>query len=561
MKSTDKYDKVIELARRRGFFWPSYEIYGGVGGFLDFGPPGVAVKRKIEDKWRKLFLKGHDFLEIETPVITPEKVFQASGHIEHFKDPMVECIKCKRKYRVDHLLTETGASSTESMNLIELDNQIKKKDVYCQDCGGQLSKSNYVQTMFKTTIGPFTDNIGYGRPEAAQGIFVNFKRLHEVMRDKFPIGIGQIGHALRNEISPRQGPVRLREFTIMEFEFFFDPTDPSCLRLSEIEETEITLVPFTSRKPVLITVKNALQKKLILMEWMGYFMALSQQFISELGIPPEKQRFLEKSPSERAHYSDQTFDQEILLDRWGWTEISGHAYRTSYDISRHMEFSGVDMSVFKPHLKPIEVQEKKLIPNVNVLRRDFGDDTNKILQLLKSEDLTKVQTQINEKGSFQLGKYLVTKEHFEIKTSSKKETGRRIIPHVIEPSFGVDRLVYAAMEFAYSTKEDRVVLSLPKSIVPFDAVVLPLMTKMELVEETKKIYTNLQKSGLETYYDETGSIGKRYARSDEIAVPLAITIDYQTLDDGTVTIRDRDTWKQQRVNKDELITLIKNYAS
>ncbi|MFC1505951.1 glycine--tRNA ligase [Thermoproteota archaeon] len=561
MKSTDKYDKVIELARRRGFFWPSYEIYGGVGGLLDFGPPGVAVKRKIEDKWRKLFLKEHDFLEIETPVITPEKVFQASGHIEHFKDPMVECIKCKRKYRVDHLLTETGASNTESMNLIELDNQIKKKDVYCQECGGQLSKSKYVQTMFKTTIGPFTDNIGYGRPEAAQGIFVNFKRLHEVMRDKFPIGIGQIGHALRNEISPRQGPVRLREFTIMEFEFFFDPTDPSCLRLSEIEETEITLVPFTSRKPVLITVKNALQKKLILMEWMGYFMALSQQFISELGIPPEKQRFLEKAPSERAHYSDQTFDQEILLERWGWTEVSGHAYRTSYDISRHMEFSGVDMSVFKPHLKPIEVQEKKLIPNVNVLRRDFGDDANKILRLLKSEDLTKVQTQINEKGSFQLGKYVVTKEHFEIKTSSKKETGRRIIPHVIEPSFGVDRLVYAAMEFAYSTKEDRVVLSLPKSIVPFDAVVLPLMTKMELVEETKKIYTNLQKSGLKTYYDETGSIGKRYARSDEIAVPLAITIDYQTLDDGTVTIRDRDTWKQQRVNKDELITLIKNYAS
>ncbi|WP_455282508.1 His/Gly/Thr/Pro-type tRNA ligase C-terminal domain-containing protein, partial [[Eubacterium] cellulosolvens] len=152
-------------------------------------------------------------------------------------------------------------------------------------------------------------------------------------------------------------------------------------------------------------------------------------------------------------------------------------------------------------------------------------------------------------------------EHFEIKTSSKKETGKRIIPHVIEPSFGVDRLVYSAMEFAYSTKEDRVVLSLPKSIVPFDAVVLPLMTKIELVEETKKIYTNLQKSGLETYYDETGSIGKRYARSDEIAVPLAITIDYQTLDDGTVTIRDRDTWKQQRVNKDELVTLIKNHIS
>ncbi|WP_455279772.1 glycine--tRNA ligase [[Eubacterium] cellulosolvens] len=558
MKDMDKYDRVIELSRRRGFFWPSYDIYGGVGGFLDFGPLGVSVKRKIENKWREFFLKKHDFLEIETPVITPEKVFQASGHIEHFKDPMVECTKCKRKYRVDHLLAENGVSNTESMSLTELDNQIKTKDVYCQDCGGELSKSNYVQTMFKTTIGPFTDNIGYGRPEAAQGIFVNFKRIQEVMREKFPIGIGQIGHALRNEISPRQGPVRLREFTIMEFEFFFDPTDPSCPRLSEVEQIEITLVPFTSGKSESITVKNALKKKLILMEWMGYFMALSQQFISELGIPPDKQRFLEKSPSERAHYSDQTFDQEILLDRWGWTEVSGHAYRTSYDISRHMEFSGVDMSIFKPHLKPIEVKEKKLIPNANILRRDFGEDTGKILQLLKSVDITDLQTQIIEKGSFHLGKYMITKEHFEIQTSSKKQTGRRIIPHVIEPSFGVDRLVYAAMEFAYSTKDDRVILSLPKNIAPFDAVVLPLMTKKELVEETKKIYTNLQKLGLETYYDETGSIGKRYARSDEIAVPFAITIDYQTLDDGTVTIRERDTWKQQRVKKDELPTLIKN---
>ena len=559
MKNTDKYDRVIELARRRGFFWPSYEIYGGVGGLLDFGPLGVAVKRKIENRWRQFFLNKHDFLEIETPVITPEKVFQASGHIEHFKDPMVECIKCKKKYRVDHLLSEIGVLNTESMSLTELDNKIEEKKIYCQDCGGGLSKSNYVQTMFKTTIGPFTDNIGYGRPEAAQGIFVNFKRLHEVMREKFPVGIGQIGHALRNEISPRQGPVRLREFTIMEFEFFFDPDEPSCPLLSEIEQTKITLVPFTSRKPVSLTIREALEKKLILMEWMGYFMALSQEFISELGIPPDKQRFLEKSPSERAHYSDQTFDQEILLDRWGWTEVSGHAYRTSYDISRHIEFSSVDMSVFKPHSKPIEVEEKKIIPNVESLRKDFGNDAKIILQLLKSKYQIDVHDKINEKSSFQIGEYSLNKNHFDIKTTVKKETGRRIIPHVIEPSFGADRLVYAAMEFAYTKKDDRVILSLPKSIVPFDAVIFPLMAKTELVNEAKNIYTDLKKSGIEIDYDEIGSIGKRYARYDEIAVPLAITIDYQTLEDNTVTIRDRDTWNQQRVKKDELVTLIRNF--
>ena len=547
----------MELARRRGFFWPSYEIYGGVGGFLDFGPVGLALKRKIEDKWRDFFLRRHGFLEIETPIITPQKVFEASGHVEGFKDPMTECKACGRKYRVDHLLSDAGAQNAESMMLAELGQELKSRAIRCPECSGELSVPIYARTMFQTTIGPYTDSVGYGRPEAAQGIFVNFRRLHEVARERFPIGIGQIGHALRNEISPRQGPLRLREFTIMEFEFFFDHEEPRCPRLSEVENTEIAVLPLRSdtekyENTIRSTVRRAIEKKLIIMEWMAYFMALSQQFITELGIPPDRQRFNEKLPTERAHYSAQTFDQEILLDRWGWTEVSGHAYRTSYDLSKHIEYSGVDMRVFRPFNKPVEVEEKRLVPIVDAIRRDFAENSTRVLELLQEADPEAAEKSLLESGLFRAGDFTLTPDHIRIHSSKKKETGKRIIPHVVEPSFGAERLAYAAMEYAYSIKEDRIILSLPASLAPFQAVVLPLVTKNDLVNEAAQIYRDLLERKFDVYYDEVGSIGRRYARADEIGVPLAVTIDYETLDDGTVTARDRDSWKQMRIHKSEL---------
>jgi len=561
MKHTDKYEKIMELARRRGFFWPSYEIYGGVGGFLDFGPVGVALKRRIENKWRDFFLRRHDFPEIQTPIITPEKVFEASGHVEHFKDPMVECKSCGRRYRADNVLMEAGVPNTESMTLTELGSELKTRGISCLECGKELSEPRYVQTMFQTTIGPYTESIGYGRPEAAQGMFVDFRRVYEIARERFPIGVGQIGSALRNEISPRQGPLRLREFTIMEFEFFFDPEESTCPRLPEVEDLEIRMIPAQLRKEkseetVQVTIREAVDKRLILMEWMAYFMALSQQFIIELGIPPDRQRFEEKLPTERAHYSAQTFDQEVYLDRWGWTEIAGHAYRTSYDISRHMEYSGVDMRVFRPYRKPVEVEEKHLIPVVDLIRRDFGESSHKIMELIKSQDPGELEESLLRYGSFRVGDFTVTQDHVKIHSSKRKEAGRRVVPHVVEPSFGADRLVYAAMEYAYSIKDDRVVLSLPDDIAPTQVVVLPLVAKDGLVDEANKIYRSLLDSKFEVYYDEVGSVGRRYARADEIGVPLAVTIDYETLAEGTVTVRDRDTWRQQRVHKTDLLVFI-----
>ncbi len=493
MQSSDKSEVINELARRRGFFFPSYEIYGGVSGFVTFGPLGAVLKRRIEEKFRKFYLRPLGILEIESSVIVPSKVFEASGHVEHFKEPLVECTNCKRKFRADHLLKEQAGmtdTETEKLSLEELDKEIQNRGVKCPDCDGKLGEAKYFMTMFTTTIGPYSDAVGYGRPEAAQSIFVEFRRLWDYARERLPFGVVQIGHALRNEISPRQGPIRLREFTIMDVEYFFDPENPECTQLNTVENETIRLVRAEAKlsgekEPISVTVKQALQEGYIKSEWQAFFMAQAQCFLRELGVPDEKQRFVEKLDWEKAHYSRQSFDQEILLDRWGWTEVSGHAYRTDYDLKRHMEFSGVDMQAFKE--------------------------------------------------------------------------GRRFIPHVVEPSFGSDRMVYIVIEHVYRRTDKRTVLSFPRDIAPTQVGVYPLVGKDGLPEKAKEIYQTLIKNGLVAEYDESGSVGRRYARADEAGTPLGITVDYDTLKDETVTIRDRDSWKQVRTEIKQLPELLHAY--
>ncbi|MGQ9460786.1 MAG: glycine--tRNA ligase [Candidatus Bathyarchaeaceae archaeon] len=493
----DKFEIISEMARRRGFFWPSYEIYGGVSGFITFGPLGSILKRKIEDKFRNFYIRPLGILEIESSVITPGKVFEASGHIEHFKEPIVECLQCKRKFRADHLLQEFARMSdteTEKLTLQELMNEINKRNVRCPECSGDFGKPQQFMTMFTTTIGPYSEAVGYGRPEAAQGIFVEFRRLYENARGRLPFGVVQIGHALRNEVSPRQGPIRLREFTIMDVEFFIDPEDPRCPVLKEVENETLRLIIAENKlkgvkEPIEVTVKEALNKGYIKAEWQAFFMAMAKRFLMELQVPEDKQRFIEKLDWERAHYSVQGFDQEVHLERWGWVEVSGHNYRTDYDLSRHMQFSGVDMKIFK-----------------------------------------------------EIGK-----------------EGRRFIPHVIEPSFGSDRLVYITLEYAYKTKEGRTLLSFPRELAPIQVGVFPLVSRNGLPESAKQVYQMLISEGFTVECDESGSIGRRYARADEVGIPLGITIDYQTLEDGTVTIRDRDTWRQVRSKIEELSDILHAY--
>ncbi|UCE58069.1 MAG: glycine--tRNA ligase [Candidatus Bathyarchaeota archaeon] len=482
------------MAKRRGFFWPSYEIYGGVSGFITFGPLGSILKRRIEDKFRNFYIRPLGIFEIASSVIMPGKVFEASGHIDHFKEPIVECLQCKRKFRADHLLQEFAGISdteTEKLNLGELMNEIQKQNIRCPECSGDFGKTEQFMTMFTTTIGPYSEATGYGRPEAAQGIFVEFKRIYESIRERFPFGVVQIGHALRNEISPRQGPIRLREFTIIDIEFFLDPNDLHCPRLKAVENDTLRLIIAKNKlkgvkEPIEVTAKEALSKGYIKMEWQAFFMVLAKRFLVELGVPEDRQRFIEKLEWERAHYSVQGFDQEVYLERWGWVEVSGHNYRTDYDLSRHIQYSGVDMKVFK----------------------------------------------------------------------EAEEGGRRFIPHVVEPSFGSDRLVYIALEYAYKTKKKRTLLSLSRELAPIQIGVFPLVSKDGLPEKARGVSQLLIREGFMVEWDESGSIGRRYARADEVGTPLGVTIDYQTLEDDTVTIRDRDTWRQVRTPIEKLSELL-----
>jgi len=371
----------------------------------------------------------------------------------------------------------------------------------------------------------------------------------------------QIGPALRNEISPRQGPIRLREFTLMEFEFFFDPENQHCPKLKDVEKDQINILHEKIKlknkdNPDQLTIKAALDKGFILNEWLAYFMALSQRFVLELGIPLNKQRFNEKLSNERAHYSSQTFDHEVLLERWGWVEVAGHALRSNYDLSRHIEKTGIDLSFFIQHEKPL-IQKKKIIkPVKDVLNSKFGK-IDKIIELLQKADSEKIEKGFKEKGEYKIGDYIIQPGDIRIDTKEIKETGRRFIPNVAEPSFGLERLLYATLEYAYTKNDDRVVLKIPKDITPIQAIILPLVSKDKLPAIANKIYDRLTKDGFDVIYDEVGSIGRRYARADEIGIPIAITIDYQTIEDGTVTLRDRDSWEQKRVKIDKIQTSLK----
>jgi glycyl-tRNA synthetase len=564
---SDKFTIINELARRRGFFWQSYEIYGGVSGFVTYGFLGAKLKQNIENKLREIFVNKLGIMEIESPIIAPSKVFEASGHVEHFKEPMVECSKCKRRFRADHLLQEKAKlceSDVEKLSLKELKEAIEKYNVPCPECGGTFSEPKHFLTMFKTTIGPYSEAVGYGRPEAAQGIFVEFRRLYEMAREKLPFGVMQIGHALRNEISPRQGLIRLREFTIIDIEFFFDPEDPECFLLKDVSDETLRLVLAESKlrgseEIVEVTVKEALEKGYIKVPWQAAFMALAKRLLVELGVPAEKQRFIEKLPWERAHYSLQSFDQEVYVERWGWVEVSGHAYRSDYDLKQHMQFSGTDTRVFKEYEKPIVVEKTVVKPLMAKLGPTFKEEAQKVAEMLSEVNPEEVEASFKEKGYFTLGKHKILPEYVEIAKCKVEERGRRFIPHVVEPSFGSDRLVYVTLEYAYRVKDDRVMLSFPRDIAPIQIGVYPLVSRDGLPEKALQVYRMLVDEGFTVEYDEAGSIGRRYARADEAGIPLGITIDYETLKDDTVTIRDRDTWRQVRNRIDVLPELLHKY--
>lgn len=567
----DLCEHVMELARRRGFFWQSYEIYGGTAGFYDLGPLGVRLKNKIVELWRRYFIQRHQdiVIEIETPVIGPAKVYEASGHVEHFTDPIVECLKCGRKFRADHLIEDKLKMKVEGMSVDELTKLIREHGITCPVCSGELSEVKLFNLLFRTTIGPYSENIGYLRPETAQGMFVNFKKVYEIMRKKLPLGIAQIGRVARNEISPRQGMIRLREFTIAEVEFFFDPEEPDedgilTKYMSERAKSKLLVITGEAKrrgeeKPEEYSLEEMVREKIVVTPWLAYWMAVAKEFVEALGVPGHNIVFEEKLPEERAHYALQTFDQLVKVSRWGWIEVSGHAYRTDYDLSRHMKYSGQDLRAFKQYEKPRTIKRKAVIVDKAWLGRTFRSKAPEIMKLLEQIGVEEVEKAIIEGRPIKVSEFEIPPDKVRIVEKIEKITGRHFLPHVVEPSFGVERLVYVTLEYAYSVKEDRVVLKLPRYLAPIEVAVFPLVQDERLVRIARELYNRLVEAGFYVVYDDSGSIGRRYARVDEIGVPIAVTVDFETIEDGTVTLRDRDTWHQVRVSIDNVVSAVRRF--
>ncbi|MDD5502861.1 MAG: glycine--tRNA ligase [Candidatus Thermoplasmatota archaeon] len=556
----DKYAEILAMAKRRGFLYPSFEIYGGVAGFYDYGPMGAALKRKIEDQWRKFYVLGEGFGEIMCPAVTPEEVFIASGHVKEFTDFVVECKKCQTAFRADHLIEETGLKIHQH-NKETMDKMIAEAKIKCPQCGGEFAEAHPVNLMFNTKIGVGKNKNAYLRPETAQGMFLNFSSLYRHFRERLPFGAVQLGRGYRNEISPRQGLIRQREFWMAEAEIFFDPENKKHPRFAQMKDVKATLVPNTTREPVEMTLGDALSKGIVKNEALAYYIALTSKLFTTIGIDPARLRFRQHEHDEMAHYANDCWDAEAFLDKLGWVEITGIADRSAYDLSSHMKASGVDLSAMRKYDAPRTVERIAVKPKMKELGQKFKKDAGDVKKALESVDACAIgpegiELEING------NKIFVEKELYEAAKVQETVYGERFIPHVIEPSYGIDRIFYTVMDHAFSrTKneegEEYTTLRLAPVVAPIKVGIFPLMCKDGLDKIAEEIEAKLRTAGIECQYDDSGSIGRRYARMDEIGTPWCITVDFDTLKDNTVTVRDRDTKEQKRVKIEALAPMFR----
>jgi glycyl-tRNA synthetase len=437
-------DEIVALCKRRGFIFPSSEIYGGIGSTYDYGHYGVLLKNNVKGEWwRAMLQERDDIVAIDSAIIQHPKVWEASGHLEGFTDPLVQCLgECKRRWRLDQLEEEQrGPPASPDTGAGEAEPVAAGAEIRCPECGGELSEPRQFNLMFETYAGPVQDDAAkvYLRPETAQGIFINFKNVLQFSRKKPPFGIAQIGKSFRNEITTGNFIFRTREFEQMEMEYFVPPPEAADWHERWLEER------------------------------MGWY--------TELGIRPDQLRLRAHGPDELSHYSSATSDIEYLFPM-GWSELEGIANRGDFDLTQHAKFSG---------------------------------------------------------------------EKLEYVDSA---TGDRYVPHVIEPAAGVDRAMLSFMVDAYDTEEvegrERTVLRLHPRLAPVKAAILPLVNKDGQPEKAREIYEELREK-MAAEYDTGGSIGKRYRRQDEIGTPWGITVDHQTMEDDTVTLRDRDSLDQSRI--------------
>jgi glycyl-tRNA synthetase len=550
---------IMELAVRRGFIWPSYEIYGGVGGFYDYAPLGATLKKKVEDVWRDLYCVKEGYLEISSPSVSPEEVFVASGHVNSFVDPLVECKKCGSTFRADHVIQDVLDIKTDGFSFKELEETIEKNAIPCPKCKGGFKNVGSFNLMFKTYIGPGKRRVGYLRPETAQGMFMLFNRLYSFYRKKLPFGVAQLGRAYRNEISPRQGVIRLREFNQAEVEIFVDPEEKTCENFASVENVELNLVP-NEGEELQVTAGEAVAKGVIAHELLAYQVALVKKFLSDVGLAGEGVRFRQHAKTEMAHYAADCWDAEIKTEKFGWIEVVGIADRTCFDLEAHEKESGQELKAFKRFDEPQVVKRTALVPDEAKLGPDFRALAKDIARFLKGSGEKEIRA-FKKKGYVELEikgeKIKLDDKYVSVREIEETVAGEKLTPHVIEPSFGIDRIIYCILENALGERDGKAVLNLEKSIAPVEVAVFPLMSKEDLEHVAREIYEGLSGAGFYSIYDKVDSVGRRYARVDEIGVPYTVTVDYDGLEDATVTIRDRDTAKQKRVEIKDLNDVLK----
>ncbi|MFQ3307793.1 MAG: glycyl-tRNA synthetase [Candidatus Nanohaloarchaea archaeon] len=558
--------KVAELSKRRGFFFQSSESYGGAAGFQTFGPEGAEIKRNIENSWREAFSDSLGHREIEAPTIMPEPVFQASGHLDTFDDMIIECPECGTSSRADHIVEDnTEIEEAESFSHEKVEELIKENNLECPECGEDLSNVAVedFNLMFKTSIGPGGGQTGYLRPETAQGIFVEFPRLKEYARNQLPFGITQIGKAYRNEISPRNGLVRVRELTQAELEHFIDPEEDEP-PIEDVEDVELKLYSRDQQsaedgEPQFMTVREAVEDEVVESDWIAYYLGIAKQWYESIGVDMERFRFRQHQNDELSHYASDCWDAESQVDG-DWIEITGFAYRGCYDLKKHDQYSREDYTIFKEYDEPKTVEKNTVNPDMGFLGPEFGNkagDIKKALEELAEEDpeafeADKIFVEIDEE------EYSIPADKCNFNVEEVTENGEHIFPHVVEPSFGIDRMVYTILAHAYDEdevdSEDRTVMRFNEKVAPTEVAVFPLMDKEGLGEKASEVAKMLREKGFSVKYDDTGNIGKRYRRQDEVGTPVCVTIDYETLEEDpeTVTVRDRDSTEQKRVKIKQL---------
>ncbi|ODQ64905.1 glycyl-tRNA synthetase [Nadsonia fulvescens var. elongata DSM 6958] len=615
-------DNLEAVLKRRFFYAPAFDIYGGVSGLYDYGPPGCSLQANIVDAWRKHFVLEEDMLEVDTTMLTPHEVLKTSGHVDKFADWMCKDRVTGEIFRADHLVEEviesrlkgdkeargeaaapekvddkkrkkkvkeiksikledsvkeeyeTILAKIDGYSGLELGEIIKQYNIVNPTTGGVVEPPIEFNLMFETAIGPSGQLKGYLRPETAQGQFLNFNKLLESNNAKMPFASASIGKSFRNEISPRAGLLRVREFLMAEIEHYVDPEDKSHPRFDEIKDIKLRFlakdVQSAGKTDITeVTIGEAVKTGMVDNQTLGYFLARIYLFLIKIGVNPEFLRFRQHMSNEMAHYAADCWDAEIKSS-YGWIECVGCADRSAYDLSVHAARTNEKLVVRKSLDEPLVVEAFEIDIEKKKFGPKFRKDASKVENYLTSrtdceKETMAAELEKNGKVVFKVegmaDEVELDRNFINIEKRTRTEHVREYVPNVIEPSFGIGRILYSVLEHAYWSRagdEARGVLSFPPLVAPTKVLVVPLSNNEELNPISRGLISQLRKFGIPSKVDDSSaSIGKRYARNDELGTPFGITIDFQTIKDQTVTLRERDTTKQVRGSQDAILEAVR----